>query len=71
MREIVETAKKVTGINFKVVEEARRAGDPSVLIASNAKAKRILGWEPKHTNIENIIQSAWNWHKSHSYGYGD
>lgn len=71
VREIVEMAKKVTGINFKVVEEARRAGDPSVLIASNAKAKRILGWEPKHTNIENIIQSAWNWHKSHPYGYGD
>jgi UDP-glucose 4-epimerase len=71
VREIVETAKKVTGINFKVVEEARRAGDPSVLIASNAKAKRILGWEPKHTNIENIIQSAWNWHKSHPCGYGD
>ncbi len=71
VREIVETAKKVTGINFKVVEEARRAGDPSVLIASNAKAKRILGWEPKHTNIENIIQSAWNWHKSRPCGYGD
>ena len=71
VREIVETAKKVTGINFKVVEEARRAGDPSVLIASNAKAKRILGWDPKHTNIENIIQSAFNWHKSHPYGYGD
>ena len=71
VREIVEMAKIVTGINFKVVEEARRAGDPSVLIASNAKAKRTLGWEPKHNSMEKIIQSAWNWHKSHPYGYGD
>ena len=63
-------AKKVTGIDFKVEEEARRTGDPAVLIASSAKCKNVLGWKPKHSNTEEIIKTAWNWHKGHPYGYG-
>ena len=70
VREIIDTAKKVTGINFKVEEEARRAGDPAVLIASSAKCRDVLGWKPRHSNTEEIIKTAWNWHKEHPYGYG-
>ncbi len=70
VREIIETAKAVTGIDFNVKEEARRAGDPAVLIASSAKCKKVLGWKPQHSNTEEIIQTAWNWHKEHPYGYG-
>ena len=70
VREIIEKAKKITGIDFKVEEEARRAGDPAVLIASSAKCKKVLGWKPQHSNTEEIIKTAWNWHKEHPYGFG-
>lgn len=71
VNEIVEAAREVTGheIPAKILE--RRAGDPSTLIASNKKAVDILGWNPKHTNPKDIIQSAWNWHKSNPNGYND
>jgi UDP-glucose 4-epimerase len=51
-------------------EEARRTGDPAVLIASSAKCRDVLGWKPQHSNTEEIIKTAWNWHKEHPYGYG-
>ncbi len=70
VREIIEKAKKITGVDFKVEEEARRAGDPAVLIASSAKCKKVLGWKPQHSNTEEIIKTAWNWHKEHPYGFG-
>ena len=69
VREMIETAKKVTGVDFKVTEEARRPGDPAVLIASSKKCKEVLGWHPTHSDTEEIIASAWQWHKSHPYGY--
>lgn len=69
VREMIEAAKKVTGKDFKVVEEGRRAGDPAVLIASSQKCKKILGWNPCHSSIEEIIASAWKWHVNHPYGY--
>jgi len=67
-KEIVETAEKVTGkiINKKFVD--RRAGDPAVLIASSAKAKAILGWQPKFS-LQEIILSAWLWKQKHPDGY--
>ena len=70
VREIIETARKVTGIDFKVLEEERRSGDPAVLIASSRKFRASLGWHPTHSNTEEIIASAWNWHKNHPHGYG-
>ena len=70
VREIIEVAKKVTGVNFKVVEEGRRSGDPAVLIASSAKCKKALGWNPTRSSTEEIIAAAWKWHLSHPYGYG-
>lgn len=64
VREIIETAKKVTGVDFTVTEEARRSGDPAVLVASSAKIKAELGWQPQHSTVEEIIKSAWKWHQS-------
>lgn len=45
------------------------AGDPAILIASSDKAKTVLGWKPEHADLEEIISSAWNWHKNHPNGY--
>lgn len=69
VREIIEKAKKVTGVDFKVTEEGRRSGDPAVLIASSAKCKKVLGWNPTRSSTEEIISSAWKWHLLHPYGY--
>ncbi|GIP44981.1 UDP-glucose 4-epimerase GalE [Paenibacillus sp. J45TS6] len=69
VKQVIETAKKVTGLEIPVVMEPRRAGDPAVLVASSAKARSVLGWEPKYTNLEDVIASAWGWHQSHPEGY--
>ena len=61
VKEVVDTAKKVTGVNFKVIETDRRPGDPAELIADNKKIKKILGWQPKYDNLEKIIETAWKW----------
>ena len=70
VKEIIETARKVTGKPIPAVVEPRRAGDPSVLIASNKKALEVLGWKPER-DLERIIADAWTWHSSHPEGYGD
>jgi UDP-glucose 4-epimerase len=64
VREVIEIAHKVTGHEIPVVEAPRRAGDPAVLVASSEKIRRVLGWEPQHSDIESIIRSAWEWHKA-------
>ena len=69
VNEVIETARKVTGHPIPAKVEARRAGDPATLIASSAKAKEILKWNPQHADLEEIIQDAWNWHKNHKNGY--
>ena len=69
VKEVVETARKVTGHPIPAKEEPRRAGDPSMLIASSAKAREVLGWNPQYADLETIIGTAWNWHKSHPNGY--
>lgn len=71
VREIIETARKVTGKEIPVKTEPRRAGDPAILIASSQKAREVLGWTPARENIETIIASAWNWHQSRPDGYND
>jgi len=67
--EIIETARKITGHSIPEKMAERRAGDPAKLIASSEKAKQVLGWSPNRTNIEQIIEDAWNWHRSHPSGY--
>lgn len=69
VKEMIETARTVTGKEITVKIGSRRAGDPSTLIASSAKAQEILGWNPTRTSITNIISDAWNWHSSHPTGY--
>ena len=71
VKEIIDAAEKVTGQKIKKELGARRAGDPARLIASSDKAKRILKWTPRFDDVEKIIATAWNWHKSHPNGYDD
>ena len=68
VKEIIETARKVTGHPIPAVVEPRRAGAPGVLIASNAKAKAVLGWQPERA-LEEIVADAWTWHSSRPDGY--
>jgi UDP-glucose 4-epimerase len=65
VREIIDVAGRVTGRKIPVVEAPRRPGDSAVLIASSEKIKRVLGWQPRHSDIEAIVRSAWEWHSSH------
>lgn len=69
VKEVIETARQVTGHAIPVVEQPRRAGDSARLVASPAKIKKELGWEPKYTNLQDILSSAWDWHTSHPRGY--
>lgn len=61
VKEVVETAKKVTGIDFPVEETGRREGDPAVLVADSSKLKKKLSWKPKYDDLEYIVKTAWNW----------
>ncbi|MDY0394618.1 UDP-glucose 4-epimerase GalE [Virgibacillus halophilus] len=71
VKEMVETARKITGKDIPAETGERRAGDPSILIASSDKAKHVLGWHPARTSIEKIMEDAWNWHQNHPHGYGE
>ncbi len=63
VREVVESARRVTGHPIPVVEEPRRSGDPAVLIASSEKIEKELGWKPEFTKLDDIVASAWAWHQ--------
>ena len=69
VKEVIETARRITGHSIPAREEARRTGDPSTLIASSEKAKQVLGWKPNYDDLSTIISTAWKWHKSHPDGY--
>lgn len=69
VREIVDAARRATGLPIKEESAARRPGDPATLIASSRKARTILGWKPQYTDMEQIIASAWKWHSTHPNGY--
>jgi UDP-glucose 4-epimerase len=68
VREVIETARAVTGREIVAVDEPRRAGDPPRLVASNARAREQLGWTPERT-LEDMVRDAWNWHQAHPGGY--
>ena len=69
VKEVIETARRVTGHAIPAVEMPRRDGDSARLVASPEKIRAELGWQPKHTNMPDILSSAWEWHKSHPHGY--
>lgn len=68
-QELVDMAKKVTGKEFKVEYGDRRPGDPARLIASSEKLQQKLNWQPQHSQLQSILETAWNWHQSHPEGY--
>jgi UDP-glucose 4-epimerase len=63
VREVVETAKKVTGIDFPVEDAPRRAGDPPALTADSTKLKNTTGWKPAHDDLQFIVKTAWEWER--------
>jgi UDP-glucose 4-epimerase len=69
VREVIETARQVTGHRIPALECPRRPGDSAILVASSEKIKRELGWKPQHDNLHEIITSAWAWHKWHPRGF--
>ena len=69
VKEVVEAARRVTGHPIPAKIMPRRPGDPARLVASSEKAKRELGWKPIYTTIEEIVSSAWEWHKANPNGY--
>lgn len=71
VREVVEAVARVTGVPPNVEKAPRRAGDPAILVASSDRARRRLGWEPKHSSLETILATAWAWHRGHPRGYDD
>ena len=68
-KDIIDTARRVTGCEIPVEQKGRRAGDPAVLVASSEKIKQELGWNPVYTDLEAIIDSAWKWHSKHTNGF--
>ena len=69
VREVIETAREITGHLIPAVETPRRPGDAPRLVASSEKIGRELGWDTKQSNLRDILSSAWNWHRSHPRGY--
>jgi UDP-glucose 4-epimerase len=69
VREVILTSRKVTGRPIPTVESPRRPGDPPVLVASSEKISKELGWKPRYDKLEEIIQTAWDWHQAHPNGY--
>jgi len=69
--EVIEAAERVTGKKIQRKMGPRRPGDPAVLVASNEKLARVLGWRASHSSIEAIISSAWTWKQKHPHGYAD
>jgi len=71
IKEVIETAREVTGHPIPAEVGPRRPGDPATLIAGSEKIRRELGWEPQYPNLRDIIESAWKWHQVHPNGYKD
>jgi UDP-glucose 4-epimerase len=71
VKEVLNAARQVTGVEIPVQYGQRRPGDPAVLFADAQKLRRELGWSPRYTEIEPIVSTAWNWFKNHPHGYAD
>jgi UDP-glucose 4-epimerase len=71
VQEVIDACRQVTGHEIPVLKKPRRAGDPPRLISASTKANQKLGWNPKFENIQTIVASAWEWHKTYPEGYPD
>lgn len=71
VKEIIDVARDITGKEIPVSIGKRRSGDPAILISSSEKAIKGLGWNPKFTEVQEIIKTAWEWHKRNPEGYAD
>jgi len=71
VREVIRVAEEVSGKKVPVAEAARRPGDPPVLVAAAERARRELGWRPRHAELRPIVETAWKWHRDHPKGYDD
>ncbi len=71
VKEVIDTAREITGHPIPSETTPRRPGDPAVLVGSSTKIRAELGWEPKFPSLKAIIQSAWDWHRHHPNGYDD
>ncbi len=71
VREVIDTAQRVTGREIPVVEGPRRAGDPPRLVGSAEKARRTLGWQPRYADLETIVRHAWAWHENRTAAHGN
>ncbi|MBK1790469.1 UDP-glucose 4-epimerase GalE [Persicirhabdus sediminis] len=69
VKQIIDSVEKVTGLTVPHEFAPRRAGDPPALYADNSKAREELGWQPKYNSVDDLIETAWKWHKSHPNGY--
>ena len=69
VKEVIETARKVTGHEIPAQVGPRRAGDPPALVASSEEIMKTLGWKPKYAALDQIIETAWDWHRRHPMGY--
>ena len=70
-RQVIDACRSVTGHAIPVVEAPRRPGDPAALVASSERIRRDLGWTPRYPDIEQIVESAWRWHRQQPNGYDD
>ncbi len=71
VRDVIKMCEKISGKSIRAIEKPRRAGDPPKLVAAAEKAKRELGWKPQYPKLDDIVTTAWNWHKKHPNGYAD
>jgi UDP-glucose 4-epimerase len=71
VKQVIETARKISGHAIPTKAGPRRPGDPAVLIAGSQKIRQELKWQPRFPGLVEIVQSAWDWHRKHPHGYGD
>jgi UDP-glucose 4-epimerase len=71
VREVIAAAGRVTGRPVPAVERPRRSGDPPALVAAVGRAAAALGWRPTRSGLDEILGSAWRWHRAHPHGYRD
>lgn len=69
VREIIDACRRVTGDAIPYEVGPRRPGDPPALVADSQKAQQTLGWQPRYTEVDEIVKTAWNWHRAHPRGF--